>query len=484
MFFVVIKSLKIYKRDKKGLLMRVQAVDFKTYTQKVKRANFSNTFSNSMNEKVDSFDRQSSDILFTGVGDDKNSKKLKKENSLSNSMKNVAIKGKPFLLGLVTSAAMVKMGADAEELLFDSDGYSISEDSIKSSLVNIDSDEQIIEFKGTGIEIDADDYDFVDWENGIFKNFDGSVDIDLGNNKFIDTIHGIFVDPDERVSAIMDGNYLQSMAIPSFGSGYPTCPWDDRWSTMSQPENVKEGSKFGVLGEWLRGDYKNSTSSNNDESAMDKIGTFLRGLFKKDSMPDTNGMKDIFGNDMILAKDKDGDAYFASYMKAIDSNPLFAQFRNTVGKENVAEAVNNEHLRQYIEKNHPGFGMRIPPYMLDKNRIHMSEQTPDVGLYIVNPLTADLNKNGIPDYLEKGLSTQEAIQDINNNGIPDFLENDSNGNSIPDYLDIDENNNGIPDFFENDSNGNLIPDFLEIDENDNGIPDFIENLLKKLFGAE
>ena len=56
-------------------------------------------------------------------------------------------------------------------------------------------------------------------------------------------------------------------------------------------------------------------------------------------MPETESMKDIFGNDMILAKDKDGDAYFATYMKAIDSNPIFAQFRNVAGKENVAEAV-------------------------------------------------------------------------------------------------------------------------------------------------
>ena len=321
--------------------------------------------------KFDSFEKQTSQISFTGKSDDdKNSKEPKKEKSLSDSIKNLSIKGKPFLLGLAISAAMVKMGEGAEELFFDSDGYSVLENGIQSNLVNIDSDEQIIEFKGTGIKIDADNYDFVDWENGIFKNFDGSVDIDLGNNKFIDAIHGIFVDPSEKVSAIMDGNYLQPMAIPAFGSGYPTCPWDDRWSNMPSSENVREGSRLGVLGEWLRGDHRNNNSNNsNDESTIDKIGTFLRGLFKKDSMPETENMKDIFGNDMILAKDKDGDAYFASYMKVIDSNPIFAQFRNIAGKENVTETINNEYLRQYIEKNHPEFGMRIRPYMLDRSHL-------------------------------------------------------------------------------------------------------------------
>lgn len=414
--------------------MQVQSVSL--YAPKISNngVNSSNIFNYLIqkNIKPDSFERQSSQISFTGSNDNTDSKKTKNENSLSDSLKNLSIKGKPFLLGLVTSAAMVKMGEGAEELLFDSDGYTISDDGIQSSLVNIDSDEQIIEFKGTGIEIDADNYDFVDWENGVFRNFDGSVDIDLGNNKFIDAIHGIFVDPSEKVSAIMDGDYLQPMAIPNF-TGYQTWPYPVMHSSSS--EEVVERGRFGVIGEWLM------------------------KLFKKDSMPETENMKDIFGNDMILAKDKDGDAYFASYMKAIDSNPIFAQFRNVAGKENVAEAVNNEHLRQYIEKNHPEFGMRIRPYMLDKSHLHVPEETsPDTSSYTVDPLTADLNKNGIPDYLEKGLSAEEAMQDANHNGIPDFLEGDHNGN--------------------------LIPDFMEVDANLNGIPDFLENLVKSLFGAK
>ena len=82
------------------------------------------------------------------------------------------------------------MGSDARQLLSDEKGYDITENSITSKLVNIDNENQIMEFKGTGIKIDADDHDYSDWKNGIFKNRDGSVDIDLGKNKFIDVKNG------------------------------------------------------------------------------------------------------------------------------------------------------------------------------------------------------------------------------------------------------------------------------------------------------
>lgn len=35
--------------------------------------------------------------------------------------------------------------------------------------------------------------------------------------------------------------------------------------------------------------------------------------------------------------------------------------------------------------------------------------------------------------------------DVNRNGIPDYLEGDQDGDGIPDYLDIDDDGNSIPD---------------------------------------
>lgn len=366
------------------------------------------------------------------------------------------------MLGLATSAAMVKLGEGAKDVLLNENGYLATENGIFSDSVNIDYANQVINFEGTGIRIDADDYDYADWENGIFKNFDGSVDIDLGNNKFIDEVHGIFVDPQEKISAVLDGNHLQSIAIPSF-TGYQTWPYPVLHGT-----NIDDGAELSTI-EKIRQLIDKPLQEK--ESIFERASKFIKTIFANDAMPQTDNIQDIFGNKVIIAKDSDGDTYFAPYMKEIDSNPIFAQFRRTYGTENTVETINNEHLRQYIEKNHPKFGMKIQPYTLgEKHTFAPNIKSADESQFFTDPLTVDLNKNGIPDYQEQGLSTKEATQDINHNGIPDFLENDSNGNGIPDFLEID-------------ANGNHIPDFLETDLNGNGIPDFLENLVKSIFGG-
>ena len=89
----------------------------------------------------DSFEKQNSEISFTA------NKKENIKDNLGSSLSNIKMKGLPFLLGVVTSAAMVKMGEQASELLCDSDGYLVTEDGVFSDLVNIDLDEQILESK-------------------------------------------------------------------------------------------------------------------------------------------------------------------------------------------------------------------------------------------------------------------------------------------------------------------------------------------------
>lgn len=265
------------------------------------------------------------------------------------------MKGVPFLLGLVTSAAMVKMGEGAAELLCDPDGYLITEDGVVSDLVKIDTDNQILEFKGTGISINADDYDYVDWENGIFRNFDGSVDINLAEGKFIDTINGVIVDSEHQISGILDNGVMQTMGIPKFdniefGSGYPTGIVDDRWGTLQQ--------------EYARRNPEIYEQKNPFEKASD----FIKGLFKEDSMPQVDGMEDIFGNEIITAKDNNGDVYLASYLqKEIDANPVFTDFRMKFGREVATERVSSERMEEYIQTNYPSFGTRIMAYEGGRN---------------------------------------------------------------------------------------------------------------------
>lgn len=301
---------------------------------------------NTTNTNVNSFEKQSSNISFTGLRKPKN--KQKEDNELNSkinynikdSLKNVPLEGIPFLLGLATSAAMVKMGEGAKELLNSSTGYFVSDNGVKSDLINIDKAKGIIEFLGTGISINSAKCDIADWENGIFRNYDGSIDIDLGNNKFIDTIHGIFVDPAEKISAVLDGDKLQSMAIPSF-TGYQVWP---------NP----------VLS-------RNTVADVKDETPIEKLCDFFNKLFKKDSMPQAENIKDIFGNEIVVAKDKDGDTYLAPYMKSIAENPIFKEFAQGMDKEDAIETSNDIRLKQYMDKNYPNFGTRIMVYEGGRN---------------------------------------------------------------------------------------------------------------------
>ena len=295
----------------------------------------------------DSFVRKEKQITFTGFR--KNQKRIENrtESDLSSSLNDTKIKGTPFLLGLATSIAMVKLGAVAENLLFDKDGFIVSDNGIKSDMVNIDAAQGIIKFEGTGIEIKADDYDVVDWDNGIFRNYDGSVDIDLSSNKFIDAESGIFVDPEAKISAVLDGDRLQNIAIPHFGSGYPLFPWG--------------GSSF-------------ATTKSKDAKTIEEEAEVYKNYVKSvlhsqdgDLTPQDTNIKDIFGNSIIAATDKDGDRYLASYSPEIDDNSVFAPFKKMFGTETVAETVNNVRLKSYMDENFPTFGTRIQVYEGGRN---------------------------------------------------------------------------------------------------------------------
>lgn len=329
--------------------MKIQAICPSTGTPKntYKSINFTNAFNKTAPNKFDSFEKSGMQVSFEGLRKNNDSKHAqKRENDLSKSLEDVSLGGMSFLLGLATSAAMIKMGEGAKKLLCDENGYLVSENGIKSDLINIDSSRGIIDFAGTGISIDASKCDVADWSNGIFRNYDGSIDIDLSQNKFIDLNNGILVDPKEHISAVMDNGFYKSIAVPSFGSGYPTCPWDPAWSTLQR---------------------RYTSEYETQKTALEKAGDFIKNLFNPQTAPTTQDTQDIFGNDIIIAKDNDGDTYLATYLKGIDENSVFAEFAKQFGKEDVAEALNQQRLKQYIDEKHPTFGTRVMVYEGGRN---------------------------------------------------------------------------------------------------------------------
>src|SRR5690606_17454698 len=104
-------------------------------------------------------------------------------------------------------------------------------------------------------------------------------------------------------------------------------------------------------------------------------------------------------------------------------------------------------------------------------------------------LDIDSDNDGIPDNIEAqttlGYIPPSGV-DANNNGLDDAYEQDgylglfpidTDGDGIPDYLDEDSDDDGVPDYIEgHDHNHDGIPDvvFLGVDANNNGLDDGFE----------
>ena len=91
----------------------------------------------------------------------------------------------------------------------------------------------------------------------------------------------------------------------------------------------------------------------------------------------------------------------------------------------------------------------------------------------------DTDGDGIPDYLEVD-SDKDGIPDATEVGLDSTNPIDSDGDGIPDYRDTDSDNDGIDDVLEGviDTDGDGIPDYVDVgttdDSDGDGIPDTVE----------
>jgi hypothetical protein len=94
----------------------------------------------------------------------------------------------------------------------------------------------------------------------------------------------------------------------------------------------------------------------------------------------------------------------------------------------------------------------------DTNRDSDGDSIPD---YLDN----DSDNDGIPDSVEAGDATSVTPpKDSDFDGTPDYLDQDSDNNTIPDSVEGtgDMDFDGIPDFSDSDNDGDFIPDITEI----------------------
>ena len=196
--------------------MKVQFYPYSVYNNKYQNPN--NSFSTNFlsqtkfnNNQSDFFVKSLNNISFAGV--EKNNKK-----DVISDLEAIGIIGAPFVLSIGAGTyAMNRM--NPKDIFLPSGTYFMSTDQMKTDKILADADEEILKIEGTPIDIDASKYDISDFEHGIFKNFDGSVDIDLANNKYIDIDKGVIIDPDHNLSFIQDETgILHNLVLPDLNS--------------------------------------------------------------------------------------------------------------------------------------------------------------------------------------------------------------------------------------------------------------------------
>lgn len=410
---------------------------------------------NKLTYENDSFVKQNSQISFKG---------RQKEDNLGDSIASIGLVGGSLLLSIAAGIALTQ-NEDLNEIFADNDGYSINLDdsSVISDKVVADADDGIFKVEGTGIDINPDRFsgedDVFDPTRGVYKTADGSIDIDLLNNKYIDSQNGIYVDPEHKISTLVDSNgEYRHFKIPNVIFRGSSMSGSNYGADVINPYDGLEGMKDGFVKDFV---------------ATIKTSPLFEKFFLKEQLVEAD---DLFGRKTIEQTDEDGN----KYVSTIPENLPSSISRLGSGSELVAsstEELNDSNFSSYL-KDRLSMSAFIESTRPSANNADSENQDSlsdyDPSSFVIDPFTADLDKTGIPDYIELGLTPEEAIKDGNVNHIPDFLEEiDDDEDGTPDIFE-DDDNDGIPNIFEDDD-GDGIPNYLDSDANGNGIPDYLEN---------
>ena len=363
--------------------MRISAINFNLPKSNNIKSTYnikSAEFLNSSNNAFDVFEKTNSNISFCGK--DKN-------DNLADSLAIIGLVGGTTLLSIAAGVAMAK-DEDIEEIFADEDGYTIDNNdlSVKSDKVIADADDGIFKVEGTGIDINPDRFsghgDIFDPEHGIYRTADGSIDIDLLNNKYIDTHNGIFVDPDEKISTLVDEDgEVKHFVLPSF-AGYQTWPYP--------------------------------LVTRNDDDSIGEEG-FLE---KFANSPLISGIKDLFNRDVVMATDDDGNEYPSTMPENL------SRVHDASGSlDDLSQDANDSKFDDYLEEH-----FRTKRQLVSRFQSRCIDSKQDDDSFNLVELLGLMNS------------------DESNDDVFDFPEDDINGNGVPDYLEEDLDDDGIPDFLQ------------------------------------
>lgn len=302
--------------------MQVQSIGSNLQTKNIFKngTNFKisdyNTMSTEKYNQVDIFEKRNVSLSFKGNG------KKNEEESLVDKLSVIGMVGAPFLLS-ITAGLLISDDNFIDSALTDAQiDVDASEKSLSLGVLSADADDGIFSIKGTPIDIRPERFDYCDPENGIYTNFDGSVNIDLLNGKYIDKENGIFVDQAEGISAFIDssGN-AKHFALPTF-----------KGSSMS-------GSNWGTSA-------INDTPVSEDEGRVlpDLLHTIKHSpLFAKFFGSEEEQIKDMFGRDITKAIGDSGETYISTTLAG--ANGILSGISGQ-----AIEALNDGRFQKYLNE--------------------------------------------------------------------------------------------------------------------------------------
>ncbi len=404
-------------------------VQFYTYSigninkQKISTNNINKSFTlqpNFNDNKPDFFMKSVEGISFSGV-----EKKNNKKDILSD-LKTIGVIGAPFVLSIGAGTyAMNKM--NPKDIFLPDGSYFMSTDQIKTDAISVDADEGILKIEGTPIDIDASKYDISDFEHGIFKNFDGSVDINLANNKYIDMDKGVIIDPEHNLSFIKDASgEIHNLVLPdlnspnfegaSIGIVNPIHLKQTREEYIQENHSRPEDDFSHIYSDEKRIPYSASdrvVDPDDNRKLAQKIVDFFNPL-SPDSrfshLYDKSKSYDMFGREILTIHKPDGSISRV----AIDENlkgilDKYHLKEDSLGE--IADFFDKIKLKEYLLEYHPAvnldLGVHVDTFQEFLHRI--SETHSDVADVIQNDAIIETISN--PDTHTSFLETCKEIFD-------------------------------------------------------------------------
>lgn len=194
---------------------------------------------------------------------------------------------------------------------------------------------------------------------------------------------------------------------------------------------------------------------------------------------DRDGILDTIEAD-IVAIDRDGDGIIDQY--DVDVTGGIDVDQDGVDDRVKPTDTDNDGTPDYHDLDSDNDGLKdvVEAGLSDIN----NDGLRDNSLLALLPLP-DADRDGSPDFRDIDrddavIPTPTPIPNINDGNDPINNRSDTDGDGIPDSLDLDDDNDGIPDIAEyrsgrvTDSDGDGIFDHLDKDSDNDGIPDAIE----------